>query len=78
MGVTFSTSNGSASDALKIVPVLSATVKAKIDPRVLKDVLPLLRGHPDTKMSIIANKVIRIDCTSRTGATATLVSALAG
>lgn len=78
LGVTFSTSNGSASDSLKITPILNATVKAKIDPRVLKDVLPLLKGQGTTTLSIIPDKVIRLDCSSKSGATVTLVSALAG
>lgn len=78
LSVTFSTSNGSAKDMLKVETTLSATVAAKIDPRILKDMLPLINGHESPVMSIVPGKVFRLDCGSKSGAHVTLVSALVG
>jgi len=76
LSVTFSTSNGSAKDILKVATTLSSTVAAKIDPRILRDMLPLINGHASPQLSIVPGKAFRIDCDSKSGAKVTLVSAL--
>jgi DNA polymerase III sliding clamp (beta) subunit (PCNA family) len=76
LGVSFTTSNGTASDSLKVVPSSSKTIKARVDPRVLKDMLPLLKGQSNAVLSIVVDKVIRIDCGNK-DAKVTLVGALA-
>lgn len=78
LSVTFSTENGSAKDTLKVETTLSSTVAAKIDPRILRDLLPLISGHPSPELSIVPGKAFRIDCSSKSGAKVTLVSALVG
>lgn len=42
LNMAVDTQNGSASDALKVDPLIEAKVAAKVDPRLLKDILPLL------------------------------------
>ncbi len=76
LNVMFKTSNGSAKDSVKITASTSETVSAKVDPRMLRDLLALLRGQKDVTMSINKDKVMRIHATVKSGASINLIAAL--
>lgn len=76
LSVVFNTSNGSAQDSLKIKADVSASVSVRVDPRMVRDINGLLRGQGDVKFSIVQNKVIRLQCTTKSGGVVNLISAL--
>lgn len=78
LNVTFNTQNGSGSDAVKVSPTISTDIKAKIDPRIFRDVLALFKGQKEATFSIVKDKVVRLSTKTKNGATVTLVSALSG
>ena len=78
LSVAFNTSNGSAKDSVKIEPSTSASVSAKVDPRMLRDIILLLKTVPEVTFSIIKDKVIRLSSKTKSGATVSLISALSG
>lgn len=78
LSVTFSTANGSAKDSLTVVPTVSNNVEAKVDPRMLRDILVLLRGGQAVTFSIVKDKVVRLTSKTKSGATVSLISALSG
>lgn len=78
LSVTFKTLNGSASDTLKINPSKSKSLKVKIDPRILKDLLNLVKGHEDTTLSVVPDKVCVIKSKTKSGSILSLVGTLAG
>jgi hypothetical protein len=51
-------------------------VTAKLDPRLLRDVLALLKQQGETTISIMPEKVIRIDAKTKLDGVASLMSAL--
>ena len=77
LGIKFSTATGSAGDAIKATDVnSSASMAAQIDPRILKDIIALLRSNTDCVLSIVPSRVIKLECTTKLGHV-TLVGALA-
>jgi hypothetical protein len=74
--VDFNTANGSANDAVKVAPTVSNDIKAKVEPKILKDILGLFKGQKEATFSVIKDKVIRLDAKTKSNATVTLVSAL--
>lgn len=77
LAVTFNTQNGSAKDSLSVTPTVSNSVTAKVDPRMLRDLLGLLRGQT-VNFAIVQDTVIRLSAKTKSGATISLISALAG
>lgn len=76
VGVTFNTSNGSAKDSMKVKPSISKDVSVKVDPRMLRDILGLLRGQGDVSFSIVKDTVVRLTSKTKSGAEVSLISAL--
>jgi hypothetical protein len=72
----FGSSSGSAGDAIKVSDLDSIGMSAKIDPRILKDLITLLRSQKSTSLHIVPSRVIRFDCKTELGKVS-LVGALA-
>lgn len=78
LNVAFTTQNGTASDSLKVAVQTPANVKVKIDPRVFRDILALIKGQKEAVMSIKTDKVLTLKTKTRLKADVTLVGALVG
>jgi len=78
LGVTFTTNHGSASDSIKVDVSVGKAIKALIEPRMLKDVLTLIRSQGEATLSLKKQKWLRIDLEPTSGATVSYVCSLAG
>lgn len=78
LDIVFKTTNGSASDSLKVEASASrsSNVKVKIDPRMLRDILGLFKAQKETDISIVPSSVIRFDAKTVSGAKVSLMSAM--
>lgn len=77
---TFNTANGSARDVLKAETLASEKgAKIKLDPPLFRDTLGLAKNQKDTVLSFSTGKRgnLRIECKTESGASLTLLSALA-
>lgn len=75
LDVAFKTQNGSASDGLKCEVQVGKKTKAKIDPRLLRDIIGLFKTQDSTMISIVPASVVRIDAKTKLGASASLMTA---
>ncbi len=78
LSVELKTSKGSAKDSVAVTTSITNDVAAKVDPRMLRDILVLLRGQPNVTFGIFKDKVIRLGCKTKSGANVSLISALSG
>jgi hypothetical protein len=76
LDVAFKTTNGSASDSIRTTIMNGESVKVKLDPRLLRDILNLIKSQSTSAMSIVPEKVLRIDVKTKLEGTASLMSAL--
>lgn len=75
---TFTTPNGSATDALKIKTVNAKADKAKVsvDPILLKDLMSLSKSQKNVAIGFKPKKILSIECKTDSNATLILASAL--
>ncbi len=78
LGITFTTNHGSASDSIKVEVSVGKPIKAQIEPRMLKDVLTLVRSQGIATLSIKKQKWLRLDLQPKSGAVVSYVCSLAG
>jgi len=72
IGVTFSTTNGSASDVLKVEVIKPGTVKAPIEPKMFMDSLNLIKGS-SVHMSFRKDKWLSMLSDTQSGAVVTII-----
>lgn len=75
--IEFNTSVGSASDSIAISEVESTGIKARIDPRIFKDLISLVKFQKSATLSLVPQRVIKFECKTEFGKVV-LVGALAG
>ncbi len=76
--VTFSTNTGSASESLKITTKKAAkALKAKVEPRIFKDILAIISGQGESSMNIKRSAWVTFVVSAKSGAVARYVCSLA-
>lgn len=74
--VKFKTTHGEAQDALKLDAKISKNSHVKLDPRLLRDLLGLVKSQSEFKISIIPNQVVRLDAKTKLDGVVSLMSSL--
>lgn len=74
--VKFRTTNGAAQDSFKVKPTTKKSAALKLDPRLLRDILGLIKTQPETKISFM-ERVLRLDARTKLGGVVSLMSAVA-